>query len=87
VRATTALMIAGLTATCAVSGCATTEYIEVRPECTPPTEPNLTAIDRGELWDSLGDDRYRELERYLNSLWGYADEQAAMLGELCDSKE
>jgi hypothetical protein len=47
----------------------------------------MPGIDQGELWDALGDARYRKLERYLNTLWGYADEQAAMLGELCASKE
>jgi len=43
----------------------------------------MPGIDQGELWDSLGDDRYRELERYLNTLWGMYDESRAMLGELC----
>ncbi|MGM0783886.1 MAG: hypothetical protein ACQEUM_07225 [Pseudomonadota bacterium] len=76
-------MISALVATFGVSGCATTEYREVRPQCSPPPEPSLPTIGRGELWDALGDERYRELERYLNALWGYADEQAAMLGELC----
>ena len=84
-KQTKGLMIAGLLAIFAVSGCTTTEYREVRPQCTPPSEPALPVIDRGELWDALGDDRYRELERYLNTLWGYADEQAAMLVELCET--
>lgn len=81
-KPTTALLALALLATFAVSGCAT-EVIEVRPQCTPPSQPALPVIDRGELWDSLGDARYRELERYLNGLWGYADEQAAMLDALC----
>lgn len=84
-KQTSVLMTVALLATFAGSGCTTTEYREVRPQCTPPSEPALPLIDRGELWDALGDDRYRELERYLNTLWGYADEQAAMLGELCDT--
>ena len=78
-----ALTASALAVTFAVSGCVTTEYIHVTPECTPPPQPALPAIDRGELWDSLGDDRYRQLERYINSLWGYADEQAAMLEAIC----
>mgnify|MGYP000043469835 CR=1 FL=1 len=83
-KPTTALMTAALLATFAVSGCSTVEYVEVTPRCTPPSEPALPVIDRGELWDALGDARYRVLERYINVLWSYADEQAAMLGELCD---
>ena len=73
----------GLAVILGVSGCARTEYVEIRPNCTPPAQPALPAISRGGLWDALGDEQYRELERYLNILWGYADEQAALLGELC----
>jgi hypothetical protein len=36
------------------------------------------------MWDALGDAAYRDLERYINGLWGYADEQAAMLDVLCN---
>lgn len=68
----------------AVSGCTTTEYIHVKPECTPPPQPTLPLIDQGALWDSLGDEQYRALERYINGVWAYADEQAAMLDALCD---
>lgn len=82
-RQTRGLMIAGLLAIFAGSGCSTVEYVEVTPRCTPPSQPALPVIERGELWDALGDTRYRQLERYLNSLWGYADEQAALLDELC----
>lgn len=82
-KPTTVRLALALLATFAVSGCSSPQYIEVRPQCTPPSQPALPAIDRGELWDSLGDARYREFERYINGLWGYADEQAAMLGVLC----
>lgn len=83
----------------AVSGCATNEYIHVTPECTPPPQPVLPEIDRGELWDAFvdaeryrntdnaeqaGDEHYRELERYINGVWAYSDEQGAMLEEMCD---
>lgn len=86
-KQTKGLMTVALLAISAVSGCAAPNVIEVRPSCAPPPEPSLPLIDRGELWDALGDDRYRELERYLNTLWGYADEQAAMLGELCETPQ
>ena len=83
-KTTTALMIAGLVAISAVSGgCARTEHIEVRPQCTPPAAPALPLIDRGHLWDVLGDAEYRRVERYINGLWAHADEQAAILGRLC----
>ncbi|MCP1316379.1 hypothetical protein [Halomonas sp. 707B3] len=79
-----ALLAAALLALCAVSGCTTTEYIHVIPECTPPPQPALPEIDRGELWDALGDDRYRELERYINGVWAFSDEQGALLDSLCE---
>ena len=66
-----------------LTACATTEYIEIRPQCTPPTEPALPVIDRGDLWDALGDAEYRKLESYINGVWSWADEQAALLSELC----
>lgn len=74
----------GLAVLFAVSGCTTTKYVEVRPQCTPPAQPALPAISRGDLWDALGDEQYRELERYVNTLWGYADEQAALLNAICE---
>jgi hypothetical protein len=83
VKPINALLLLALIATFAVSGCETTEYIHISPQCTPPPQPTLPLIDQGELWDSLGDERYRELERYLNTLWGMYDESRAMLGELC----
>lgn len=78
-----ALLASVLTAIFAASGCQTTEYVRVQPECTPPPEPHLPTLDRGEVWDQLGDVQYRVLELYIDGLWGYADEQAAMLQELC----
>lgn len=67
-----------------VASCTTTEYIHVTPECTPPPQPALPEIDRGDLWDKLGDGEYRRLEAYINGLWSYADEQGAMLDTLCE---
>jgi len=44
----------------------------------------LPIIDQGSLWDALGDARYRVIESYINELWAYSDEQAAMLEALCE---
>jgi len=68
-----------------VASCTTTEYVPVKIECTPPPQPTLPIIDQGELWQSLGDARYRVIESYINELWAYSDEQSAMLGALCGS--
>ena len=78
-----ALKVLALAALSVVSGCTTTEYIHVTPECTPPPQPSLPIIDQGGLWDVLGDARYRVIESYINELWAYSDEQSAMLGALC----
>jgi hypothetical protein len=67
----------------ALSACSTVEYIEVTPQCAPPSHPALPSIDAGELWDALGDAEYRQLERYLNALWAFSDEQAALLSVVC----
>ncbi len=73
------IIIAALT----LSACSAVEYLPITPECTPPPSPVLPLIDKGDLWQSLGDESYRELEAYLNGLWAYSDEQAAMLDALC----
>ena len=78
------LLISVLMVIFAVSGCTTTETITLQPQCTPPSEPSLPSIDRGAMWDALGDEQYRQIENYINDLWAYADEQAAMLRELCN---
>ena len=78
-----ALKVLALAALSVVSGCTTTEYIHVTPECTPPPQPVLPIIDQGSLWDALGDARYRVIESYINELWAYSDEQAAMIEALC----
>lgn len=82
-----ALLVSALTAIFAVSGCTATRYITVAPKCVPPAEPVLPAIDRGALWDVLGDQQYRVIERYVDDLWAYADEQAAMLQTLCGGQD
>src|SRR5690554_6750356 len=83
VRQTNALMIARRLALCAGSGCSACEYVEVTPQRTPPRQPALPVIDAAALWDALGDAEYRQHGRYVNGLWGYADEQAALLSVLC----
>lgn len=66
------------------SGCATPEHVVVRPVCEPAPIPALPEISKGELWDALGDARYRELERYHNGLWSVIDEQAAVIEAVCN---
>lgn len=78
-----ALMASGLLAL-SVTSCSTVEYIHVTPECTPPPSPALPVIDRGSLWDSVGDAEYRRIESYINQLWAFSDEQGAMLDSLCE---
>lgn len=77
------LQVSVLVALFAVSGCTTTEYITLAPECSPVPSPSLPEIDRGHMWDRLGDDSYRSLERYIDNLWAYADENAAIVQEVC----
>jgi len=67
----------------AISACSTVEYVPVAPECSPVVMPALPNIDRGELWDALGDEQYRVLERYIDRLWSVVDEQSAIIGEVC----
>ncbi|RUR38536.1 hypothetical protein [Vreelandella populi] len=69
-----------------VASCSTVEYVHVTPQCTPPPSPVLPNIDRGGLWDVVGDSLYRDVETYINALWAYADEQSAMLEELCNEQ-
>lgn len=78
-----ALMVSGLLATLGISACTTTEFVHVTPECTPPPQPVLPELSKGDLWDALGDERYRQLERYINGVWAFSDEQGAMLQTLC----
>lgn len=79
------LLTAGLLViSVATSGCTTTtEYVTLQPQCEPVVVPALPLLDRGELWDKLGDSEYRELERYINGLWGVVDEQAALIKSVC----
>lgn len=76
-------ILAPLALCAAVSACSSVEYIEVTPHCSPVVMPNLPVIDNGELWDVLGDERYREIEKYIDRLWGVVDEQAAIISEVC----
>lgn len=66
----------------ATSGC-TTEFVTLQPQCEPVVVPALPLLDRGELWDALGDAQYRGLERYINGIWGVVDEQAALIEAVC----
>ena len=77
------LAVLALAATLGVSGCTAVEYVAVSPECSPVVRPVLPVLDRGELWDALGDAQYRQVERYINGLWAVIDEQEAILGRVC----
>lgn len=66
-----------------VASCTTVEYVPVNPQCTPPPQPALPELSKGELWESIGDEQYRVLERYINGLWAFSDEQGAMLKTIC----
>lgn len=83
-RTTGLAVLAPLVIFVATSGCTTTtEYVTRQPQCEPVVVPALPALSRGELWDSLGDAQYRELERYITGLWGVVDEQAALIKAVC----
>lgn len=86
-KPTTALLTSALLVI-SVASCTTTTrtvYVTEPLDCEVdlPTEPELPLIDRGHLWDRLGDEEYRDVERYINTLWGYTDELTATLNELC----
>lgn len=78
------LKLSALAVVCAaISACTTVEYVPVTPNCSPVVMPALPDIDSGELWDALGDDQYRVLERYIDRMWSVVDEQAAIISEVC----
>lgn len=66
----------------ATTGCATTEYVEVRPECTVPPQPTLPQI-KGEELAGLPDGVYWRLEDREKRLTDWALEMRAALRELC----
>lgn len=70
---------------CAVllASCASTpEYIEIRPECTAPPQPELPEVQSSEL-EALTDDVYWRLEDRERLLTDWALEMHGMLDELC----
>lgn len=70
----------------AISGCASQpETGYVQPSCQPAVIPALPELDRGELWDALGDAEYRRVEAYIGGLWGVIDEQRAIIKAVCQS--
>lgn len=70
-----------------VSACTSVEYVPTSPQCTPAPPPVLPELDRGEMWDRLGDRDYRRLESYIDRLWAYADENAVIVENLCSTEE
>lgn len=111
-KLTHALLPLSLAVIFAVSGCSTTEYVQIKNQCTSPSEPVLPMISHEEAWNAyvdaevyqtlqafevdeltdeqhnnallIGDAKYRMLDRYINAVWAYADEQAAILREVCE---
>lgn len=81
-KRTSALLASGLVVIFLAS-CTTVEYVPTQTGCTPPEWPLLPTVDRGELWDAIGDEKYRVIERYINTLYGHAKDQAVMLREIC----
>lgn len=77
------LLTASLLVILGASGCATPELVTLQPQCEPVVVPALPLLDRGELWQDLGDAQYRELERYISGLWSVIDEQAAVIDAVC----
>lgn len=82
-----ALLILGLMVISGVSGCSSTVYVPIQPQCTAPPKPVLPSIDRGRLWDDIGDERYRVIEQYIDRLWAYSDEQGAIIEEVCGGQD
>lgn len=67
-----------------ISGCASEPDVKyAQPTCPTLSEPALPAIDRGALWDALGDEHYRRVESYIDGLWSIIDQQRAALDEVC----
>lgn len=68
------------------TGCATTsETIYVYPECTPAPQP-MVDIDRGELWDALGEDPewFWRVDGAFDRLIDWGLENQAVLERVCD---
>lgn len=77
-------LLALLVLSVVISGCAREQVVvPAKPLCSPTVIPVLPVIDRGALWDKLGDKDYRTVESYIDSLWGVVDEQQAVLDVVC----
>ena len=66
-----------------LSGCVTTEYIEIKPECEVPPLPELPHPDMSELPD---EQRLKARERE-DLLYGWAEEMEDQLKTLCKPPE
>lgn len=65
----------------AISACSTVK--EQAPVCSPVVVPVLPALDKGAMWDKLGDEHYREVETYINTLWEVIDKQRVITNSVC----
>ena len=80
------LQLSGLLAVFGVvSGCASPapSVVYLSPDCPIVQRPTLPELNRGEIWDAMGDAGYREVERYINGVWAIVDQQDAILNMLC----
>ena len=67
-----------------MTACATrTEYVEVRPDCTPPPVPALPELSADDL-APLSDGVYYDVIERDARLQDWALEMRAMLRELCN---
>ena len=68
----------------AISACSSApELVYVTPKCRVPERPILTAIDAGDLWDSVGQERYDALMTRERRIVDWALELEALLKEVC----
>lgn len=65
-----------------IAGCATTEYVEVKPECTVPAKPSLPMIKKADT-ECLNKDTYWALMDRERRLVDWALSMESQLTVLC----
>ena len=79
-----AKLLSVLLAISAISACSSTpELTYVTIQCRVPERPILPAIDAGELWDAIGQERYDALMTRERRIVDWALELEAVLTEVC----
>ena len=66
-----------------MTGCATTEYVHVKPQCSVPPQPVLPQIESSRM-SCLDDETYWDLMERERRLVDWALEMRAVLGAVCD---